>query len=99
MKIEIKNRLSVLIRVRGLRGASDFGRRMTAAGFPMSASHASRFLKAKMPATTIRFLRAACHVLQCTPDDLYDMTIELDRDEPLDPTWILPRHAVVLRKN
>ena len=95
MKVTIKNRLAVLIRMRGLRSASEFGRRMTEAGFTMSSSHASRFEKDDMPATDLRFVNAACNVLQCLPDDLYDITIDLATGEELDPTLVIPRHAVV----
>lgn len=95
MKVTIKNRLAVLIRMRGLRSASEFGRRMTEAGFAMSSSHASRFEKDDMPATDLRFVNAACNVLQCLPDDLYDITIDLAADEEPDPTLVFPRHAVV----
>ncbi len=97
MKITIKNRLAVLIRMRGLRSASEFGRRMTEAGFAMSSSHASRFEKDDMPATELRFINAACNVLQCLPDDLYDIVIELGGDEELDPSIAIPRHAVIRR--
>lgn len=97
MKITIKNRLAVLIRMRGLRSASEFGRRMSEAGFAMSSSHASRFEKDDMPATDLRFINAACNVLQCLPDDLYDIAIELDADEDIDPAITLPRHAVIRR--
>jgi DNA-binding Xre family transcriptional regulator len=95
MKVTIKNRLAVLIRMRGLRSASEFGRRMTEAGFAMSSSHASRFEKDDMPATDLRFVNAACNVLQCLPDDLYDITIDLAAGEELDPTLVFPRHAVL----
>jgi DNA-binding Xre family transcriptional regulator len=95
MKVTIKNRLAVLIRMRGLRSASEFGRRMTEAGFAMSSSHASRFEKDNMPATDLRFVNTACNVLQCLPDDLYDITIDLAAGEELDPALVLPRHAVV----
>ncbi|OZB42486.1 MAG: hypothetical protein B7X46_14070 [Thiomonas sp. 15-66-11] len=79
----------------GLRSASEFGRRMTEAGFAMSSSHASRFEKDDMPATDLRFVNVACNVLQCLPDDLYDITIDLAADEELDPTLVVPRHAIV----
>lgn len=95
MRVTIKNRLAVLIRMRGLRSASEFGRRMTEAGFAMSSSHASRFEKDDMPATDLRFINVACNVLQCLPDDLYDITIDLTAGEELDPTLVLPRHAVL----
>lgn len=98
MKVTIKNRLAVLIRMRGLRSASEFGRRMTEAGFTMSSSHASRFEKDDMPATDSRFLNAACNVLQCMPDDLYDITVDLAADEDLDPILVFPRHAVIRRE-
>ena len=84
MKVTLKNRLAVLIRMRGQRSASEFGRRMTEAGFAMSSSHASRFEKEDMPATDLRFVNAACNVLQCMPDDLYDITVDLAADEELD---------------
>lgn len=99
MKITIKNRLAVLIRMRGLRSASEFGRRMTEAGFTLSSSHASRFEKDDMPATELRFINAACNVLQCLPDDLYEIVIELRDDEELDPSLAIPRHALILRAN
>lgn len=95
MKVTIKNRLAVLIRMRGLRSASEFGRRMTEAGFPMSSSHASRFEKDDMPATDLRFVNAACNVLQCLPDDLYEITVELAEGEEVDPSLTFPRHAIV----
>jgi len=95
MKVTLKNRLAVLLRMRGLRSASEFGRRMTEAGFAMSSSHASRFEKDDMPATDLRFVNAACNVLQCLPNDLYEITVELAADEELDPTLVFPRHAIV----
>lgn len=95
MKVKIKNRLAVLIRMRGLRSASEFGRRMTEAGFPMSSSHASRFEKDDMPATDLRFINAACNVLQCLPNDLYEISVELADGEVMDPTLVFPRHAIV----
>uniref|UniRef100_E6PV02 Uncharacterized protein n=1 Tax=mine drainage metagenome TaxID=410659 RepID=E6PV02_9ZZZZ len=99
MKVTLKNRLAVLIRMRGLRSASEFGRRMTEAGFAMSSSHASRFEKDDMPATDLRFVNAACNVLQCLPDDLYEITIDLAADEDLDPTLVFPRHVIVRREH
>ncbi len=97
MQITIKNRLSVLLRMCGIRSASEFGRRMTAAGYPMSSSHASRFEKEDMPAIDPRFINAACNVLQCLPNDLYDIRLELEPNEVLDPLMAVPRHAVILR--
>lgn len=97
MKITLTNRISVLIRERQINSASEFGRRMTAAGFPISSSHASRYEKDSAPAFDLKFINAACNVLQCLPNDLYNITIELDEDEELDPTLALPRHALVLR--
>lgn len=90
MKIIIKNRLALLIRMKGLRSASEFARRMTDAGFKMSSSHATRFEKEDMPATDLRFLNAACNVLQCSPQNLYDFHVELDANEEINPRWCLP---------
>lgn len=97
MKITIKNRLSALIRLRGLRSASEFARRMTEAGFKMSVSHATRFEKEDMPSTDLRFVNAVCNVLQCLPHSLYDIQIELEQSEELDPTLNPPAHAVIRR--
>ena len=97
MKITFTNRLSVLLRERQISSASEFGRRMTADGFPMSSSHASLYEKDTAPAFDLKFINAACNILQCLPNDLYNITIELDEDEALDPTLALPRHAVVIR--
>ena len=97
MKITVTNRIAVLIRERQINSASEFGRRMTAAGFPISSSHASRYEKDTAPAFDQKFVSTACNVLQCLPNELYNITIELDEDEALDPTLALPRHAIVLR--
>ena len=99
MKITIKNRLAVLIRMRGLRSASEFGRRMTEAGYSMSSSHATRFDKEDIPAIDLRFINAACNVLQCLPNDLFDIVIDLDDDEEVDPSFMIPRHAIIRRAN
>ena len=97
MKITVTNRIAVLIRERQINSASEFGRRMTAAGFPISSSHASRYEKDTAPAFDQKFVSTACNVLQCLPNDLYNITIELGEDETLDPTLAFPRHAIVLR--
>jgi DNA-binding Xre family transcriptional regulator len=97
MKITLTNRIAVLMRERQINSASEFGRRMTAAGFPISSSHASRYEKDSAPAFDLKFINAACNVLQCLPSDLYNITIELEEDESLDPTLALPRQAIVLR--
>lgn len=96
MKTTLTNRIAVLIREKQINSASEFGRRMTAAGFPISSSHASRYEKESAPAFDLNFINAACNVLQCLPNDLYNITIELDEGESLDPTLALPRHAIVL---
>lgn len=98
MKITTTNRLAVLIRERQMSSASEFGRRMTAAGFPMSSSHASRYEKDGAPAFDLKFVNVACNVLQCLPNELYGITVELDPGEDLDPLVILPRHAIMIRR-
>ena len=98
MKITTTNRLAVLIRERQMGSASEFGRRMTAAGYPMSSSHASRYEKGDAPAFDQKFVNVACNVLQCLPNELYRITVELDPREELDPLVILPRHAIVIRR-
>ncbi len=98
MKIILKNRLAELLRKRRIRSASEFGRRMVEAGYPMSSSHATRFEKDDPPATDIRFVTAACNVLQCMPSDLYEITIEVEPGETIDPvTLVPPAHAVVIK--
>ena len=97
MKIFLKNRLNLLIRQRGIYSASEFGRRMTAAGFPLSSSHASRYEKEDSPPFDHKFLKVACNVLQCTPNEFYDIRVELEEKETIDPLIILPRHADVVR--
>lgn len=97
MKITVKNRLAAFLRMKGLRSASQFARLMTEAGFPMSRSHATRYEREDMPATDLRFINAACNVLQCLPHSLYDYDIELEPSEELDPTLHLPPHAVIRR--
>lgn len=96
MKLKIKNRLAVLLRQRQIRSASEFGRRMTLAGYPISSSHASRYEKELPPAFDLEFINAACNVLQCLPSDLYEITVELEVGEDIDPALIIPRHALVL---
>ncbi|MDE3021344.1 MAG: helix-turn-helix transcriptional regulator [Pseudomonadota bacterium] len=99
MIITISNRLAVLIRQRQINSASEFGRRMTASGYPMSSSHASRYLKDEGPALDLRFINVACNVLQCLPNELYEITVELEAGEDVDPLVILPRHAIVINRN
>jgi len=98
MKITIKNRLAILIRQRQINSASEFGRRMTAAGFPMSSSHASRYEKEAPPGFDVKFLNVACNVLQCTPNELYEIIVELEPGEVVDPMVVLPRHAILYRQ-
>ena len=98
MKITITNRIAVLIRERQISSASEFGRRMTAAGFPMSSSHASRYEKESAPAFDLKFMNTACNVLQCLPNELYGITVELDLNEDIDPLIVLPRHANVVHR-
>ena len=98
MKITITNRLAVLIRERQISSASEFGRRMTAAGYSMSSSHASRYEKDSAPAFDLKFINVACNVLQCLPNELYGITVELESGEEIDPLVVLPRHAYVLRR-
>lgn len=97
MKITITNRLSILMRQRKINSATEFGRRMTAAGYPMSSSHASRFEKDDSPRFDLKFMNAACNVLQCTPNELYEMVIELEPMEVNDPLVVFPRHAIIMR--
>ncbi len=99
MKITISNRLAILIRQRQINSASEFGRRMTAAGYSMSSSHASRYLKDEGPALDLRFINVACNVLQCLPNEFYEITVELDAGEEIDPLVVLPRHAIVMNRN
>ena len=96
MKLKIKNRLAVLLRQRQIRSASEFGRRMTLAGYPISSSHASRYEKEVPPAFDLEFVNIACNVLQCLPSDLYEITVELEVGEDIDPSLTIPRHALVL---
>lgn len=97
MKITLKNRLSELLRKRRIRSASEFARRMTEAGYPMSSSHATRFEKDDPPATDLRFVTIACNVLQCMPSDLYEIIIQIEPGETIDPGALVPPpHAVVL---
>lgn len=96
MKLKIKNRLAVLLRQRQIRSASEFGRRMTLAGYPISSSHASRYEKDNPPAFDLEFVNTACNVLQCLPSDLYEITVEVEVGEDIDPALTIPRHALVL---
>ncbi len=95
MKITINNRLGILIRQRKLNSASEFARQMTDAGFKMSSSHASRYEKENPPAFDLKFINVACNVLQCLPNELYDIQVELEPGEEIDPMVILPHHALV----
>jgi len=97
MKITITNRLAVLIRQRKINSATEFGRRMTAAGYPMSSSHASRFEKENSPGFDLKFMNTACNVLQCTPNELYEMVVELEPTEAADPLVTYPRHAIIMK--
>lgn len=98
MKIILKNRLAQLIRQRNINSASEFARRMTAAGFRMSSSHASRYEKEEHPAFDKNFISTACNLLKCLPSDFFEIVIELDRDEEPDPMIVLPRSCMVIKK-
>jgi DNA-binding Xre family transcriptional regulator len=98
MKITMNNRIPVLMRQRKINSASEFARRMTAAGYPLSRSHASRYEKNNPPAFDQRFIEAVCNVLCCLPDDLYEIVIELEPGEELNPYLALPPHAIVRQK-
>jgi hypothetical protein len=84
-----------LIRQRKLNSASEFARQMTDAGFKMSSSHASRYEKENPPAFDLKFINVACNVLQCLPNELYDIQVELEPGEEVDPMVIFPHHALV----
>lgn len=99
MNIILKNRLAQLIRQRNINSASEFARRMTAAGFKMSSSHASRYEKEDYPAFDKKFMSTACNLLQCLPSDFFEIVIELDPEEELDPMVVLPRSGVVVKKH
>jgi len=100
MKIFLKNRLAQLIRQRNINSASEFARQMTAAGFKMSNSHASRYEKEDYPAFDKKFISTACNLLQCLPSDFFEIVIELDPGEELDPMIVLPRSGmIVIKKN
>lgn len=99
MNIILKNRLAQLIRQRNINSASEFARRMTAAGFKMSSSHASRYEKEDYPAFDKKFMSTACNLLQCLPSDFFEIVIELDPDEELDPIVVLPRSGMVVKKH
>ena len=96
MKVTLRNRLAVLMRERKIPSAAEFARRMTEAGHSMSRSHATRFtLDAGRP-MDLEFMTAACNVLQCMPNDLFEIDVELAPGESLDPRLTLPRHALLL---
>lgn len=99
MEIILKNRLAILLRQRNIPSASEFGRLMTAAGCKLSSSHASRYEKQTSPPFDLNFINIACNVLQCLPNELYDITIKLDPNEKIDPLVVIPRHAIVVESN
>ena len=99
MEIILKNRLAILLRQRNIPSASEFGRLMTAAGCKLSSSHASRYEKQTSPPFDLNFINVACNVLQCLPNELYDITIKLNKNEKIDPLVVIPRHAIVEYQN
>jgi hypothetical protein len=99
MKVELKNQLPALLKARGIRSATAFGKRLTGeTGHALSTSQATRYLKDDPPAFTREFVAAACEVLQCFPSELYAITITLGAEETLDPALEVPHHTVVLRE-
>jgi hypothetical protein len=98
MKIELKNRLHLLLRQRGIRSAAEFARRLaTEQNYPVSRSHATRYVRADPPSIDLAFAIAACNLLQCLPSDLYEIRILLEPGEEIDPYLAVPQHASVLR--
>lgn len=98
MKITIQNRMGILIHEKKLRSASEFGRRMTASGFKLSSAQASRYMKDNPPPFSVEFVNHACNVLGVLPNDLYEISIELEPDENIDPEFKLPHHARITTK-
>jgi|JI6StandDraft_1071083.scaffolds.fasta_scaffold649817_2 hypothetical protein len=99
MKISLSNRLSVLLRERRVPSASEFARLMTAAGFTMSSSNASRYERESPPSFDLTFVATACNVLSCLPNELYGITITLEPGEAIDPRLQVPRHALVVTES
>jgi len=99
MKVKIRNRLDILLRQRKITSASEFARRMTDAGFAMSSSNATRYVKEAPPSFDLKFLDVACNVLQVLPNEFYEITIELEPDEGLPTLVTLPQHAIILRRD
>lgn len=67
-------------------------------GFKMSNSHASRYEKEDYPAFDKKFMSTACNLLQCLPNDFFEIVIELDPGEELDPMIVLPRSGMIVIK-
>lgn len=83
MKVELRLRLRVLIVERNLRTAKAFGEAMTAAGHKLSHTQAARYVNADPPpAMTLAFIETACVVLKCMPNDLFEITVVTEPEEP-----------------
>jgi len=71
---------------------------MTASGFKLSSAQASRYMKDNPPPLSVEFVNHACNVLGVLPNDLYEISIELESGENLDSEIELPHHARVTTK-
>lgn len=98
MKITLSNRLPVALAERGIRSAAEFGRKLTdVGGYPLSTAQATRYMKDSTPQFERAFIQAACNVLQCMPNDLFAISVELAPGEEIDQRVSLPWHAGIKR--
>lgn len=96
MKITIGKRLYVMAAMRRIRTAKRFGELMTAAGYPLSHSQATRIFNDQYKRMSLDFINAACNVLQCSPGDLYEITVTCGHGEGVPESLNLPPHARVI---
>jgi len=84
MKVTLSNRMTILMAERKVRTATHLAKMITDHGYPISTSQTNRYLKDNPPAMTMAFIQAVCSALSCTPNELFAISIVLDKGESLD---------------
>jgi DNA-binding Xre family transcriptional regulator len=82
MKIELKNRLDILIKDAGFRSFEEFTKKVNENGWSINRTSINRKARDENISLSLSMLEAICNTLQCMPGDLYEVNIsDATKDE------------------
>lgn len=82
MKIELKNRLDILIKDAGFRSFEEFTKKVNENGWNINRTSINRKARDENISLSLSMLEAICNTLQCMPGDLYEVNIsDATKDE------------------